>query len=77
MGLFAILSSSQTNAVLESSRVEITLTASVASQGIFVRYVLGGQDLGGVVYGPPNVSSFGISKPPGRAGVSRVSCGGS
>ena len=61
MGLFAILSSSQTNAVLESSRVEITLPASVASQRIFVRYVLGGQDLGGVVYGPPNVSSFGIS----------------
>jgi hypothetical protein len=61
MGLCAILGSGQTSAVLESSRVEITVPASVASERLFVRYVLGGQDLGGAVYGPANVSSFGIS----------------
>ena len=61
MGLCAILGSGQTSAIRESSRVEITVPASVASERLFVRYVLGGQDLGGAVYGPPNVSSFGIS----------------
>ena len=58
MGLCAILGSGQAP---KSSRIEITLPASVASEHLFVRYVLGGQDLGGAVYGPANVSSFGIS----------------
>jgi hypothetical protein len=61
MSLCAILGSGQTRAILESPRVEITLPASVASERLFVRYVLGGQDFGGAVYGPSNVSSFGIS----------------
>ena len=61
MGLCSILGSGQTSAVRESSRVEITVPAPVASERLFVRYVLGEQDLGGVVYGPANVSSFGIS----------------
>jgi hypothetical protein len=56
VGLCAILGSSQTNAVLE-----ITVPASVPSERLFVRYVHGSQDLGGAVYGPPNVSSFGVS----------------
>jgi hypothetical protein len=61
MGLCAVLCLGQTSTVSESSRVEITLPASIASERLFVRYVLGGQELGGAVYGPPNVSSFGIS----------------
>jgi hypothetical protein len=61
IGLCAILGSGQTSRVLGSSRVEITLPRSVASERLFVRYVLSGQDLGGAVYGPANVTSFGIS----------------
>ena len=61
MGLCAILGLGQTSAVRESPRVEITVPASVPSERLFVRYVLSCQDLGGAVYGPANVSSFGIS----------------
>jgi hypothetical protein len=61
MAMGAVLGSGQTSTVPESSRVEITLPASVASERLFVRYILDGQDLGGAVYGPANVSSFGIS----------------
>lgn len=61
LGLWTISASGQPAGLINSSHVEITLPPSVASERLFVRYILSGQDLGGVVYGPPNVSSFGIS----------------
>jgi hypothetical protein len=44
----------------QTRHVEIDLPPNVPSDRVFVRYVLAGQDLGGWIYGPPGVSSFGI-----------------
>jgi hypothetical protein len=45
----------------QTRHVEIDLPPNVPSDHVFVRYVLAGQDLGGWIYGPAGVSSFGIS----------------
>lgn len=60
LGFWTILVSAQPAGLTNSSHVEITLPPSVASERLFVRYVLAGQELGGAVYGPSNVSSFVI-----------------